>query len=183
MGWYCIRYGLAAFRHERPTAARAVARADREGVPTDMDVEVQFGEDGRRVLTFHCSFRHHLRQWVEACSATGRRVTCDDFVIPRREERCEYRIEEIPDEQMSEYDTIVRGCVTDVPVLNCCQEVRMWDAFAALVAQGKNRTDHYDRAMLLAHAIMDAAMASAQSGGSVVAIPAATLRYAIRPAA
>ena len=173
MGWYCIRYGLAAFRHERPTAVRAVSRADREGVPTDMDVEVHFGEDGRRVLTFHCSFRHHLRQWVEACSATGRRVTCDDFVIPRREERCEYRIEEIPDEQMSEYDTIVRGCVTDVPVLNSCQEVRMWDAFAALVAQGKNRTDHYDRAMLLAHAIMDAAMASARAGGSVVAIPAA----------
>ena len=45
MGWYCIRYGLAAFRHERPTAVRAFSRADREGVPTDMDVEVHFGEE------------------------------------------------------------------------------------------------------------------------------------------
>ena len=80
----------------------AVARARRwghaaggdAGTPTDMDCDVLFGDDAahgtERVLTFHCSFFHHLVQTAEASDATGRVVRMDDFVIPRREEVCEH---------------------------------------------------------------------------------------------
>ena len=133
-----------------------------------MDVDVAFG-DGK-LLAFHCSFRHHLRQWVEAVSSSGRRVFCDDFVLPRREEVVEYTIEEIPDAHLMEYATTVRGSKTTVPVLGCNQEVKMWDAFAGLIAQGAARESTYDAAMLRAHAIIDAAMASAAASGKEVPV-------------
>jgi hypothetical protein len=87
-------------------------------------------------------------------------LTQDDFVIPRREEVCEYVIEDVPERpQLSHYDTVVRGVKATVPVLDCCQEVAMWDAFAALVVQ-RERTDYYDDAMRTAHLVMDALQAS-----------------------
>ena len=53
-----------------------------QGVPIDMDVDVVFAKG---VLTFHCSFKHDLRQWIEAVSEDGRVVRMDDFVVPRRD--------------------------------------------------------------------------------------------------
>jgi len=162
----------------------AVARARRwghaaggdAGTPTDMDCDVLFGDDAahgtERVLTFHCSFFHHLVQTAEASDATGRVVRMDDFVIPRREEVCEYVLENIPERpQLTLFDTVISGVKTNVPVLDCCQEAEMWDAFAGLVAQGARRTTAYDDVMILAHEVMDALMASARSGGAKVAIP------------
>lgn len=146
--------------------AARLRSATKEGVPTDIDCDVTFSE--HQVLTFHCSFKHHLRQWVEAVSSSGRRVFCDDFVIPRREEVVDYTVEEIPDEHTMEYDTVVRGAKTTIPVLGCNQEVEMWNAFAALVAQGKGRRSPFEEAVLLTHAIIDALMESARGGGKLV---------------
>jgi hypothetical protein len=94
----------------------------------------------------------------------------DDFVIPRREEVCDYVIEDGPERpQLSHYDTVVRGVKTTVPVLDCAQEVAMWDAFAALVVQ-RNRTAYYDVAMLTAHRIMDALQESGAKKGAWVEV-------------
>lgn len=176
VGWYCIRFGLAAFAGARPTAAAARLRKSRNGVPTDMDCDVVFGgasgacgTDAR--MTFHCSFYHPLCQTVEASSVDGRVVRLDDFVIPRREEVCEYVIEDVPAAALSNYDTVVASTRTVVPVLNCCQEAKMWDALAGLVAQGAHRTPAYEDAMVLAHDVMDALMKSAANGGALVPIP------------
>jgi len=177
VGWYCIRFGMEAFK-ARPAYVRArVWEATDGGVPTDMDCDVSFsrGDPERtvlspRLLTFHCSFHHHLRQVVEATSSDGRIVRMDDFVIPRREEACEYVIEDVPERpQLSHYDTVVRGVKSTVPVLDCCQEVAMWDAFAALVVQ-RNRTYYYDDAMLRAHQVMDALQESGAQGGAWVEV-------------
>ena len=82
------------------------------------------------------------------------------------EEVCEYVIEDVPERpQLSHYDTVVRGVKTTVPVLDCAQEVVMWDAFAALVVQ-RNRTAYYDVAMLTAHRIMDALQESGAKKGA-----------------
>ena len=56
-----------------------------------------------------------------------------------------------------------------VPVLDCAQEVAMWDAFAALVVQ-RNRTAYYDDAMLTAHRIMDALQESGAKKGAWVEV-------------
>ena len=177
VGWYCIRFGLSAFG-DKPAYVRArVWEATDGGVPTDMDCDVSFsrGDPERtvlspRLLTFHCSFHHHLRQCVEATSSDGRIVRMDDFVIPRREEVCDYVIEDVPERpQLSHYDTVVRGVKATVPVLDCCQEVAMWDAFAALVVQ-RDRSYYYDDAMLRAHQVMDALQESGAQGGAWVEV-------------
>ena len=177
VGWYCIRFGMAAFK-SKPAYVRArVWEATDGGVPTDMDCDVSFsrGDPERtvlspRLLTFHCSFHHHLRQTVEATSSDGRIVRMDDFVIPRREEICHYVIEDVPERpQLSHYDTVVRGVKTTVPVLDCAQEVVMWDSFAALVVS-RERTDYYDAAMLTAHRIMDALQESGAKKGAWVEV-------------
>ena len=177
VGWYCIRFGLSAFG-DKPAYVRArVWEATDGGVPTDMDCDVSFSRGdpestvlSPRLLTFHCSFHHHLRQTVEATSSDGRIIRMDDFVIPRREEVCDYVIEDVPERpQLSHYDTVVRGVKTTVPVLDCAQEVAMWDAFAALVVQ-RNRTAYYDVAMLTAHRIMDALQESGAKKGAWVEV-------------
>ena len=97
-------------------------------------------------------------------------LTQDDFVIPRREEVCEYVIEDVPERpQLSHYDTVVRGVKATAPVLDCCQEVAMWDAFAALVVQ-RDRSYYYDDAMLRAHQVMDALQESGAQGGTWVEV-------------
>ena len=68
VGWYCIRFGWPL--NYKPAYVRArVWEATDGGVPTDMDCDVSFlrGDPertvlSRRLLTFHCSFHHHLRQ-------------------------------------------------------------------------------------------------------------------------
>ena len=177
VGWYCIRFGLAAFNYKPAYVRARVWEATDGGVPTDMDCDVSFsrGDPERtvlspRLLTFHCSFHHHLRQVVEATSSDGRIVRLDDFVIPRREEVCSYIIEDVPERpQLSHYDTVVRGVKTTVPVLDCAQEVVMWDSFAALVVS-RERTDYYDAAMLTAHRIMDALQESGAKKGAWVEV-------------
>ena len=177
VGWYCIRFGLAAFNYKPAYVRARVWEATDGGVPTDMDCDVSFsrGDPERtvlspRLLTFHCSFHHHLRQVVEATSSDGRILRMDDFVIPRREEICEYIIEDVPERpQLSHYDTVVRGVKTTVPVLDCCQEVAMWDAFAALVVS-RERTGYYDTQMRTAHQVMDALQESGAQGGAWVKV-------------
>ena len=101
-------------------------------------------------------------------------LTQDDFVIPRREEVCEYIIEDVPERpQLSHYDTVVRGVKSTVPVLDCAQEVAMWDSFAALVVQREHSAQHtcyYDDAMYTAHLVMDALQASGAQGGAWVEV-------------
>ena len=91
-------------------------------------------------------------------------------MLPRREEVVEYTVEEIPAAPLAEFDTTVTSAKTVIPVLSCCQEVEMWDAFAGLIAQGRDREQTYSGIMLRAHQIMDAAMASARDGGREVKV-------------
>ena len=79
-------------------------------------------------------------------------------------------IEDVPERpQLSHYDTVVRGVKTTVPVLDCAQEVAMWDAFAALVVS-RERTGYYDTQMRTAHQVMDALQESGAQGGAWVEV-------------
>lgn len=174
VGWYCARFALAVTRFEAPQYVVARLRdASPDGVPFDMDVDLLFASG--TFATFHCSFKHHLRSWFEACSRTSygaRIVRCFDFVIPRREEACDFEIEEIPDQQTLDYDTVVASSKTTLPFYGCCQEKCMWDAFAALTSNDA-RSDRafYEMALLRTHQILEAAWSSAKSGGAQVAVP------------
>mmetsp|Transcript_20245 Transcript_20245/g.80848 ORF Transcript_20245/g.80848 Transcript_20245/m.80848 type:complete len:378 (-) Transcript_20245:1511-2644(-) len=191
VGWYCIRFALEAFgRRCAPVCVETRLRdASDSGVPFDMDVDVHFAEEEEdqttttttttpsRLLTFHCSFKHHFRQWVEAYSRdtrtnAARVVRCDDFVIPRREELCEFSIEEIPAlNQTLEYDTIVASSKATVPFYGVSQEVAMFTHFAEVLVDDPARCAPYHDAVLLAQRVMDAAMASARNGGARTPLP------------
>ncbi|KAJ1445464.1 hypothetical protein M885DRAFT_549809 [Pelagophyceae sp. CCMP2097] len=170
VGWYCIRFGLYAFNDDQPLkVASRLHAATTQGVPLDMDVDVHFSEG--KLLTFHCSFLHHNRQWFEAASGDGKIIRCDDFVIPRREEKCDFTIEDIPAEQTGEFDTVVRGVKTTVPFFHCSQEICMWDHFAKLAAD-PSRGNKALEAVRSTHRILDAAVESASNGGKMVDVAA-----------
>ena len=68
VGWYCIRFGMAAFKSTPAYVRARVWEATDGGVPTDMDCDVSFsrGDPERtvlspRLLTFHCSFCVEIR--------------------------------------------------------------------------------------------------------------------------
>lgn len=174
VGWYCARMALCAFRNLEPVAVSMRLRdASAEGVPYDADVDVEFPD--ARIATFHCSFKHHFRQWFEAVSSTGRSariVRCFDFVIPTREEQCEYEIEEVPETQTIEYDTIVMNSKHTIPVFNCSQEKEMWGNFAHLCSTKHEPTRNYfETATIMTHKILQAAMDSARNGGERTLVP------------
>uniref|UniRef100_A0A7S3JXH6 Gfo/Idh/MocA-like oxidoreductase N-terminal domain-containing protein n=1 Tax=Aureoumbra lagunensis TaxID=44058 RepID=A0A7S3JXH6_9STRA len=180
VGWYCIRIGLAAFRFETPSFVQTrVHDQSDDGVLFDLDCDVFFSNDA--LLTFHCSFKHHLRSWFEAYSRDdrygGRIIRCTDFVIPRREEYCDFSIEELPDQQTIEYDTIVNTSHINLPFsLTQPQETLMWNSFAELILDNNalERRAYYERAMLMTQQVLQAALQSAQTGGAKVSVPPLT---------
>mmetsp|Transcript_14384 Transcript_14384/g.45348 ORF Transcript_14384/g.45348 Transcript_14384/m.45348 type:complete len:364 (-) Transcript_14384:132-1223(-) len=169
VGWYPIRMALVAFRFALPLAATArLHDASPEGVPFDMDVDLDFGRG--RIATFHCSFKHHFRQWFEAVSINrygSRIVRCFDFVIPSREQLCHYEIEEIPNVQTIEYDTINACAKHTIPVLDCNQELHMWLTFEHLCRDpdAADSRAFFERATLITHRVIEAIFLSATNGG------------------
>ena len=165
VGWYCLRLGLAAFRYEKAVAVstRLHDQSD-EGVPFDLDCDVFFEND--KMLSLHCSFKHHMRQWFEAVSVDprfgSRIVRCDDFVIPRREEICDYTIEEIPNQQTINYDTVCASSKTTIPFYGCSQEKNMFDAFATLSPESSR---FFEEVTIKTHYLMEAALLSAKNNG------------------
>lgn len=176
LGWYCIRNGIAAFRHEVPkTVAARMSAATSEGVPLDMDVEVFFDAkaapgsfEPRRLLTFHCSFLTPFRQWFEAVSRHSKIIRCDDFVIPRREQQCQFEMEESVG--LADFDCLIVAEKSSISTIGCTQEVKLMERMADIVTSGQSTT-FFEEGALLTHRIMDAAMESARRGGEEVPLP------------
>ena len=67
LGWYCARAGLLAFGPDaNPKSCQAtVTDSNAQGVPLDVAGVCYFDDERKKVLSFHCSFLHPLRQWLE----------------------------------------------------------------------------------------------------------------------
>ena len=175
VGWYCVRIGLCAFRGERPlhVVARLHDSSETGNIPFDLDCDVYY-KDGR-LLTFHCSFKHHFRQWFEAVSVDprygSRIIRCDDFVIPRREELCDFDIEEIPNVQTIQYDTICASSKSTVPFYGASQERNMFDTFANDLVFSSSQRKYFERMTLHTHDIIHAITLSLQQNGQRIPVP------------
>jgi len=98
-----------------------------EGVPIDGDCMVYFSD--KRVLSFHCSFKHPLNQTVTifgtGCEYTA---TVADAILPYKGENIEISLSK---QHMIDYDQI---CCPDEMILKASntnvQEVCMWHNFA-----------------------------------------------------
>ena len=176
-GWYCIRFGMAAFKASprmcgRASGRRRTAECLRTWIATFLSHEAT-----RNAL---CSARGSSRSIAPSiiiCArlsrqrrSDGRIFRMDDFVIPRREEVCEYIIEDVPERpQLSHYDTVVRGVKTTVPVFDCCSGGR--DVGQLRGTGGvQERTGYYDTQMRTAHLVMDALQESGAQGGAWVEV-------------
>jgi len=194
LGYYLLRVGLYAFRWEWPKSVRATFNSvNSEGVPLDVDVQVHWppmsslapafamvsssGDAAEqqkdalplRMLTFHCSFLHPWSQWYDAVSLNGKVVRCRDLVIPRREQVCDFEVEQIIGP--TEFATASVADNTVVPTLDCAQEVCMWDEMAKLILTGQSQS-YQEKAIIMTHIIIDAILASGKQDGALVKIQA-----------
>jgi len=143
LGWYCVRMGLLVFssldagmlmRDDDDDGGRLVTAAqvvryevNEEGVPYDADGLVHFS--GNRVLSFHCSFIHPLKQTVQI-SGTGSEYTAimTDPVLPRDGDVLSYSLVK---QGLICYDEITTEEVKQIQIDNSqVQEVCMWNNFA-----------------------------------------------------
>ena len=97
----------------------------REGVPIDMTVEVYYNEEKTRMLSFHCSFCHPFRQWIEVVG-TGKTMSLKDFVLAKAPSSCEFTVEH--NGGLMDYDCLVSNVAETVAVTDCCQELGKYRA-------------------------------------------------------
>lgn len=136
LGWYCVRMGLLVFSDLNAEELRnglvkevqvVNCEVNEEGVPIDGDCMVYFSD--KRVLSFHCSFKHPLNQTVTifgtGCEYTA---TVADAILPYKGENIEISLSK---QHMIDYDQI---CCPDEMILKASntnvQEVCMWHNFA-----------------------------------------------------
>ena len=135
-----------------------------EGVPIDMTVEVYFNEAHTRVLSFHCSFCHPFRQWIEVVG-TGKTLALNDFVLAKAPSSCEFTVEH--NAGLIDYDCLVSTTTETVTTVDCCQELEMIKKFSDIVIS-KKVEPFWPEVSLTTQKVMDAAMSSAAQDGSVV---------------
>ena len=136
LGWYCARAGLLAFGPDaNPKSCQAtVTDSNAQGVPLDVAGVCYFDDERKKVLSFHCSFLHPLRQWLEVVG-DHKVLTCDDFVIPRFAKDCAYTVESFPwnSSPLVDLHSCVVAVKNETRVLNAhAQRVRLLDTFADL---------------------------------------------------
>lgn len=167
VGWYCIRAAVICFcsyKHLRPVAAQTVHfRLSEAGVPMDAQCLVHF-EQGK-MLSFHCSFMHSIRERLEIA---GSRHTAemDDFVIPRKNDNKYVVLKrgfsdlDLYCDDSSNYKSI------DSP-RNPVQEVLMWKNFASFTASpGSGNSAKQLAISMETQRIMQALIDSIEEGGA-----------------
>ena len=73
-------------------------------MPIDMTVEVYYDEARTRMLSFHCSFCHPFRQWIEIVGEK-KTLSLKDFVLAAAPSSCEFVVEH--NAGLIDYDCIV----------------------------------------------------------------------------
>ena len=63
-------------------------------MPIDMTVEVYYDEARTRMLSFHCSFCHPFRQWIEIVGEK-KTLSLKDFVLAAAPSSCEFVVEHV----------------------------------------------------------------------------------------
>uniref|UniRef100_A0A0G4FDD6 Gfo/Idh/MocA-like oxidoreductase N-terminal domain-containing protein n=1 Tax=Chromera velia CCMP2878 TaxID=1169474 RepID=A0A0G4FDD6_9ALVE len=165
LGWYCIRIGCFAFGFDRwPHSVRCRCGAQTaDGVPLDASAEVFWEREGEEpgsavtspssgsaaqtggggvpqpplCLSFHCSFLHPFRQWVEICGSSGKTLTIPDFVISKSSSpgAAVYSLKTHGTSgPLVDYDCRVVESEETVQAGFCVQEAKMFERFASLIA-------------------------------------------------
>ena len=209
LGWYVIRLALlvvmgynnnnssssnnnnvkVTYENVAISAQVVDYQVNEEGIPMDATCLVWFRNN--IVLSFHCGFGSHFRQYVHVVG-TKRGATMDDFVLPKAHPLT-YQIQAM---ELTKYDLITEheyeqvtiGAANDENSNNSeVQEVHMWRNFSrfskALDANegwGDDSSSSADGVLGAARElsqistanqkILDALMASIQQGGAKVAI-------------
>jgi len=169
LGWYNIRFALAAFGYDLPATASALAGASTpEGVPLDAVVRLAWA-DGRS-SHFDNSFTTAFRQHAAVASDRAT-LELDDFVIHGDDDKAAFTVTLEPALDARQEHFVCAARETTRTVGN--QEVAMWAAFAAEVAAvraGAPRGRAHPSAALRTQAVVDAVMASIRAGGATVAV-------------
>lgn len=141
LGWYVVRIALlvvvggAKDNNNYEDAAISAQVTDYqlndEGVPVDATCLVWFRNNV--VLSFHCGFGSHFRQYVHVVGTKGG-ATMDDFVLPKSHP-LQYQINSM---NLTQYDLITEHDCQQVVVgennndSEDVQEVLMWNTFSHL---------------------------------------------------
>lgn len=119
LGYYCVRAIWFTFG-VLPTRVFASGRVE-HGV--DYSVSALCWMPDGRTAAFDCGFDIAMRQWFEI-AGTKASIVCDDFVLPRQENRARFWIHD------------AEGDSREHAVRDCVQEVRMIEHFADAVRAG-----------------------------------------------
>ncbi|CEL95352.1 unnamed protein product [Vitrella brassicaformis CCMP3155] len=176
LGWYCIRIALVAFQYRWPTYVCARASVcTPDGIPLDVSGEVVFEEakpdtlEPPHVLTFHCSFLHPNRQYVEIVGDT-RVITFDDFVIARSEAEVSLQLESFPVAgPLIDRHCRVASRIDTYRFQGCRQEQRMIENFADCVKHirsGKQADLFWPHVSIQTQSVLDAVMRSVRKDGA-----------------
>lgn len=192
LGWYNIRTSLIAFEGLKPRKLKAHCRkySDDGIVPYDMTIELSFDEDPstwNKLAFIHCSFIMPFHQeytiFVNNSLPLGcdKLITCDDFCLPRSQLNAKLYIENHAETGGGFYDYFTRVMSTreevDCGSITESQEQLMFDHMAeyvlkeklpSKVASSKPSLDWLRAHTLMAQAVCDASVESAQNGGVVV---------------
>eukprot|EP00049_Salpingoeca_infusionum_P001299 m.47184 g.47184 ORF g.47184 m.47184 type:complete len:365 (+) comp10961_c1_seq2:2034-3128(+) len=174
LGWYCIRATLMANEWQVPSRVTThVHKSNPGNVPLD-STSMLFYDDGR-MATFHTSFMHGFRQWLDMAGKWGR-IKVDDFVIQKTSAGCEFTVVEEP--HLEDDHRRVEQRVSTQEVAGC-GEVEMWSRFSRLIRNkrdGKQSESGDVRetekfwcdVSVSTQAVLDACYASAYSNGEAV---------------
>lgn len=191
LGWYNIRFALCCFKFENPTAVKCNnINYNENGIPIECDAFVYWGspETHDKVLSFHCSFCHMLRQDVEVVTDKHRRLLMNDFVIAN-EPSNKYTLEFCPG--LRDLDTSAASETKEVTNFSTTpQEVKMFNNFSLLLCSMKNdvsdvnksgfisHVNHqFGRIMFLSHLIIDKILESNQGGGILLYFTEEELKF------
>lgn len=134
IGWYCIRYILWAYDFALPISvtAHSGSKLSDTGVLTACGATFEWS-DGR-LATFRCSFHGDIVM-KGVCSGTKGTLEIDDFVIPRNESTCSFKVK-----QATTWEDLQMGWGAKEEVIQVTtelpQEALMVREFARLVASG-----------------------------------------------
>eukprot|EP00812_Abedinium_dasypus_P009203 NODE_2910_length_856_cov_242.732834.p2 GENE.NODE_2910_length_856_cov_242.732834~~NODE_2910_length_856_cov_242.732834.p2 ORF type:complete len:228 (-),score=49.63 NODE_2910_length_856_cov_242.732834:124-807(-) len=172
LGWYCIRFGLFAFGYDAvPTAvsARKVKDASERGggagVPIDMTCEVYYDEARTRMLSFHCSFCHPFRQWIEVVGSNSI-LRLDDFVLAKHQSRADFVVERAGG--LMDVDSMVSTATETVSTHDCIQELEMIREFSEIVVKKGPLEEFWPAIAMATQRVIDGALLSASKGGELV---------------
>merc|ERR1712216_466170 len=174
LGWYNVRFGLFAFGYDCPPVSVSARKirdvsdfSGNEGVPADMEVNVYFNEAKSKVLSFHCSFCHPFRQWIEVVGQNYA-LRLDDFVLPKKQSESTFTIER--NAGLMDMDCMVTTVEETATTFGCVQEIEMIKTFSSIATGDMPQDPFWPSIILKTQRVMDAALLSASNDGATVAL-------------